>query len=139
MPCLNLQSGRQRHLIGTATTVGLALTLGSATGALAQSAPTSLSQAIQRKYDIAQQEIEAERFRAETQRRQVERQQQEQHRALGGGEGSRFTGSTIPSGVDALAGTDAPSYRLDNGAILRVSGIFWPSAQATCIAFCSGL
>jgi hypothetical protein len=43
----------------------------------------------------------------------------------------------IPAHVDALAGTDAPTYRLlRNGAVFRISWGFRPSANAICIAHC---
>ena len=41
----------------------------------------------------------------------------------------------VPRG-DALAGTNAATYRLTNGVILRVSGDFWPDPPGVCIANC---
>ena len=37
---------------------------------------------------------------------------------------------------DPLRGTRAATYRLQNGVVMRVSGAFWSSLTAKCIAYC---
>ena len=37
---------------------------------------------------------------------------------------------------DPLAGTDAPTYRLGNGASIRVSGVLRPEEETVCISNC---
>ena len=49
---------------------------------------------------------------------------------------SRNVGGSIPAGVDPLANTDAATYTLDNGATIRVSGRFNPSASSQCQRNC---
>lgn len=43
---------------------------------------------------------------------------------------------TLPEGVDALEGTDAPAYTLGSGATIRVSGRLNPSARTVCARNC---
>lgn len=45
---------------------------------------------------------------------------------------------TIPGGIDPLAGTDAPTYRLATGSVMRVTSGLQPSATTICIANCPG-
>lgn len=45
-------------------------------------------------------------------------------------------GYAITSGGDALEGTDAPTYRMGNGASIRVSGSLRKSTAATCSENC---
>ena len=49
---------------------------------------------------------------------------------------SRKVGGSIPANVDALANTDAATYTLDNGATIKVSGRFNPSATSHCQRNC---
>jgi hypothetical protein len=42
----------------------------------------------------------------------------------------------VPQGGDPLRGTDAPVYRLENGATLRISGGLQSTAAATCVSGC---
>lgn len=42
----------------------------------------------------------------------------------------------IPAGIDALDGSDAPIYRLNNGSKFRVSGGMIGTAGGPCIAHC---
>jgi hypothetical protein len=44
---------------------------------------------------------------------------------------------SIPANGDVLAGTAAPTYRLGNGASIRVSGRLRPAAEAACIKGCT--
>lgn len=44
---------------------------------------------------------------------------------------------TIPPNIDPLAQTDAPTYRIATGAVMRVSGGIQPSPTTFCIANCS--
>ncbi|ARU15368.1 hypothetical protein A9D14_03205 [Croceicoccus marinus] len=50
---------------------------------------------------------------------------------------SHNIGGSIPAGVDPLANTDAATYTLDNGATIRVSGRFNPSASSQCQRNCA--
>ena len=43
---------------------------------------------------------------------------------------------TLPEGVDALEGTDAPAYKVGSGATIRVSGRLNPSARTVCTRNC---
>ena len=47
-----------------------------------------------------------------------------------------YPAEPLPSGTNPLAGTGAPSYRLENGATLTVSGGLAPSAGTTCLKGC---
>ncbi len=46
-------------------------------------------------------------------------------------------GSEIPSGVDALEGTDAAAYKTDGGATIKFSGRFVPSGKTECDENCA--
>ncbi len=46
------------------------------------------------------------------------------------------TGYWITSDVDALEGFAVPTYRLNNGAILKVSGILMATPDAACLRNC---
>ncbi len=50
--------------------------------------------------------------------------------------GNGGAGHVIPPGGDMLEGTDAPTYRLGNGASIRVSGRLVQGAGATCSQNC---
>lgn len=54
----------------------------------------------------------------------------------GNAAGSRRVTGAVQGNVDALAGTDAPSYKLQNGATIRVSGGFVPAPRARCTRDC---
>ncbi len=58
------------------------------------------------------------------------------YRAPRRGGGSASTGGRIPAGVDPLKGTDASSYRLSNGAGIKVSGHMTPNAGTRCVSHC---
>jgi hypothetical protein len=45
--------------------------------------------------------------------------------------------AAIPADIDALEGTDAASYQMDNGARISVSGGLRPSARARCVENCA--
>jgi hypothetical protein len=47
-------------------------------------------------------------------------------------------GQVIPPDADMLEGTDAPTYRLGNGASIRVSGRLIQGAGTTCAENCTG-
>ena len=49
----------------------------------------------------------------------------------------RYSGA-IPANVDALEGTDAPTYTLGNGTTIEVSGGLTPDSQTTCEKNCPG-
>ena len=50
--------------------------------------------------------------------------------------GSPHASYAIPAGVDPLAGTDAPTYQLGNGASIRVSGRLQQAPSTTCVKDC---
>ncbi len=74
--------------------------------------------------------LEIERIRARAAR------QPERAQSSSGSYVVYFSGYVVPASGDPLFGTDATTYRLWNGAIMRVSGVLWPSDAATCIAYC---
>ena len=45
--------------------------------------------------------------------------------------------AAIPAVIDALEGTDAASYQMDNGARISVSGGLRPSARTRCVENCA--
>jgi hypothetical protein len=45
--------------------------------------------------------------------------------------------AAIPADIDALEGTDAASYQMDNGARISVSGGLRPSARTRCVENCA--
>ena len=49
---------------------------------------------------------------------------------------TRHLRGSVPANVDPLANTDAATYTLDNGATIRVSGRFNPSASSQCQQNC---
>ncbi len=51
----------------------------------------------------------------------------------------RVSRQGLPAGVDALEGTDASAYRLDNGVTIKISGRMNPSAQARCVKECGAV
>lgn len=95
---------------------------------------------LQRKYDILQQQADTERKRAETESKRVEAESRNtgaQTAQYSGNSSASSFGQTyhVPRG-DALAGTNAATYRLVNGVILRASGDFLPDPPGVCIAYC---
>lgn len=55
----------------------------------------------------------------------------------GSGRAVSYQPYTIPANVDALAGTEAPTYRLlGNDVLIRISWDLRPSPNVVCIAFC---
>lgn len=42
------------------------------------------------------------------------------------------------SNVNALEHTDAATYQLESGVLLRVSGVFHPTGMTTCVNYCPG-
>lgn len=51
--------------------------------------------------------------------------------------GSSYTVYWITSAVDALDKFAVPAYRMNNGAILKMSGILLPTQDATCVRNCT--
>jgi hypothetical protein len=45
--------------------------------------------------------------------------------------------AAIPADIDALKGTDAASYEMENGARISVSGGLRPSARTRCVENCA--
>jgi len=43
----------------------------------------------------------------------------------------------VPADHDSLAGMNAATYRLGNGVVLQVTGLFQPDAPTVCVAYCS--
>ena len=100
---------------------------------------SGMNDALQRKYNILEPQAETERMRAETERMRAEAEVSQSRGRSYPSARNASAGSqqyVVPTGIDSLEGTDASTYRLGNGTILRVSGIFWPDAPTVCIAFC---
>lgn len=119
---------------GTQILTASMLLLGTAVEADAPDMPAGMADLLRRKYDVVQQQADTDRLRAEAQVATSNASQAQSHSedpvqwlphrrmAVGGGE--------------PLAGTDAATYKLNNGVIMRVSGILLPSDSATCIEHC---
>ena len=130
---------RGAHFLNTATAkLAAALVILGATGsAIAQ---PDMGALLQRKYDILQQQADTDRMRAEAEIKQNRLVEGNIDRSRA--RSTRYNASNspqlyvVPMGGDSLAGTDAPTYRLGNGVLLRASGIFWPDAPTVCIANC---
>jgi hypothetical protein len=95
----------------------------SGTGQATGSASRSLGSAISGSINAASAQIQAARNGGSV--------------ANGGGR-RRASGVAyaIPADVDMLEGTDAPTYRLGNGATIRVSGTFVQGAETSCAKDC---
>ena len=106
--------------------------------AAAQGIPQDMKDALQRKYDILQQQAETERMRAETERTRSagERSSKGQTISRAGNPSATSQQYAVAIDMDSLAGVYAPTYKLGNGVILQVSGVFWPDAPTVCIAHC---
>ena len=99
-----------------------------------------MKDALDRKYDILQQQADTERMRADA---EIERSRTERrttggqtNRSVNGRYASASSQTYNVSTDDALAGTNAPSYLLSNGVVLRASGDFLPTPPGACIANC---
>lgn len=105
--------------------------------AAAQDIRDDIKESLDRKYDILQQQANTERLRAETERKQVERATEAQSTQFLSASNTRSASQIyyVPLG-DALSGTNAATYQLINGVILRASGDFRPDAPGRCIAYC---
>lgn len=98
------------------------LSFGASNPAVGQGMPAGMADALQRKYDILQQQADTQRVQAETERSRAQAEANAYNRS-----GTQnYQSYAVPAG-DALAGTDAPSYTLGNGATIRVSGGLAPS------------
>jgi uncharacterized protein HemX len=132
-------AGRSSAAISASLLVAATMALGASGTAAAQDA--GFGAALQRKFDILQQQTDSARIRAEAARvnaeAEHERAQAEatpreaQSRQTGGSEHYRVT-----RGTDDFAGMRVPTYRLANGVILEVTGDFWPDGPTVCIANC---
>ncbi len=96
----------------------------SGTGQATGSASRSLGSAISGSINAASAQIQAARNGGSV--------------ANGGGRrrASGYAAYAIPADVDMLEGTDAPTYRLGNGATIRVSGTFVQGAETSCAKDC---
>lgn len=56
-----------------------------------------------------------------------------------GGGAVRVSRQGLPAGVDALEGTDATAYKLENGVTIKVSGRMPASAKARCVEECGAV
>lgn len=125
-------NARAAHCL-TTSTVKLVITLlilGASGSAIAQPDMDAL---LQRKYDIMQQQADSERMRAEA---EIKRNRNQSDRSSTSHSSSGSQRYVVPTGIDSLFETNAATYRLGNGVILRASGIFWPDAPTVCIANC---
>lgn len=116
------------HFCAIAAVISLSST------ANAQSMPRDMGSLLQKKYEIEQQRADAETTRAEAERNRAETEMRgiEQRRRVRPRNAASYT---LRAG-DPLAGTDAITYRLPNGVIMRFSGYVRPGTGWTCIAFC---
>lgn len=89
--------------------------------------PAGMQKALDRKYEILQQQADAETLRAETEAAQAQAQTRAQ--AAPPAPSTQYT--NLPSN-DPLAGTNATKCKIANGGGIRVSGTFRPSASTKC-------
>ena len=98
---------------------------------------------LKQKYEILQQEADANTMRAEAEKRRIESELRRSEAIKNDKrEGSSIfsVGNSqtylVPAGIDALAGTDAATFKMVTGVVLRVSGDFRPDPPTICIAHC---
>jgi hypothetical protein len=111
----------------------------SAEPASGQSMPDAIKNALDRKYAILQQQADTERMRAETERTRAEAEAnatQRQTYPRGMSNLGPPQGYAIGIDHDSLAGFDPATYRMGNGMVLQVTGLFQPDAPTICIANC---
>lgn len=63
--------------------------------------------------------------------------QRKSNRRSGSGHATTYALRKL-SNVNALEHTDAATYRLESGVLLRVSGVFHPTDLTTCVNYCPG-
>lgn len=115
------------------------ITLLTAGSANAQSIRDDIKNAIDRKYAILQQQADTERMRAETERTRAEAETSTlQRQSYSGGTNSSPSPHGYVVGIDhdSLARIYPATYRLSNGMVLQVTGLFEPDAPTICIANC---
>lgn len=109
-------------------------------GAVAQ----DMDALLKRKYEIQQQEADANTMRAEADMKRAEAEVRRGEAITNSQRGSSRTFSVsnsqtyyVPAGIDSLAGTDAATFRMRTGVVLRVSGDFRPDPPTICVAYCT--
>lgn len=122
-----------------AGTLSMIIAAAAAAPASGQTIPQDMRNALNRKYDIQQQQADTERMRAESERLRTEA---EINRSQGQNYSSPrdFSGSSagvvVPKDRDSLGGVNAAAYKLGNGVVLQFSGDFRPDPPTVCIANC---
>lgn len=122
--------------VGALSIVVAAAAAGTASG---QSIRDDIQNALKRKYDILQQQADTERMRAESERTRIETEtSQSKGQSYSGGGNFPTSSATyaLPVDRDSLGRANPPTYRLGNGVILQMTGIFWPDALTVCVANC---
>lgn len=118
----------------------VAVTIFAAAGpANGQSIRDDIKDSLNRKYAILQQQADTERMRAETERLRAEAEasaRQRQTYSSGGSTSGPSQGYAVSVDRDSLAGFEPATYRLGNGLVLQVTGLFQPDAPTVCIANC---
>ena len=132
-------AGHSSAAISATLLVAAAMALGAPEPAAAQNA--GFGSALQRKYDILQQQIDSNRIRAEAARvnAEAEHERVQAEATPREAQSSQVSGSEhyrVASGTDDFAGMRVPTYRLANGVILEVTGGLSPDAPTVCIANC---
>ena len=137
-----------KHLVRTGLLGILVSTLAvsSASGQVDQSAIDAIMRLKQQQYNNAKamqdKQLEIDRMRADTDRIRAEAEISRSNAQIssgGGGGGNTFASSArsfIPVDRDSLASVHPPTYKLGNGLVLQMTGIFWPDAFTVCVANC---
>lgn len=124
--------------------------IAAAGSADAQSIGDSIANALDRNDAILQQQADTERMRVESERRASESAAgiaNAQAKSLEAAhQGNRYSSAAsfslsrrqffLPVDRDSLAGFDPATYRMGNGMVLRVTGLFEPEEPTVCIANC---
>ena|SRR3982750_3423428 len=133
------RAGRSSAAISAGLLVVATMAFGAPGAAAAQN--VGFGAALQRKFDILQQQTDSARIRAEAARvnAEAEHERVQAEATPREAQSSQTWGSghyRVSSGTDDFAGMRVPTYRLANGVILEVTGDFWPDAPTVCIANC---
>lgn len=135
--------------ISVLSVCGMVLSAGVAESASAQSASAQSEEAHRRwenarddrqRFEAEEREkdreaaLEIERIRGRSQK--VGEEPRSQPFAASRAASAYYSNYAIAASGDPLAGTDAATYKLGNGVIMRISGTLWPSEMVSCISYC---
>ena len=114
--------------------------LAAAGPASAQTIPDDFKNIVDLKYKILQEQADTDRMRAETERTRAQAEgnaMQRSRYSSGGNIPTSYATYSLPIDHDSLVRVHPPTFRLGNGVILQMTGIFWPDAFTVCIENCN--